>query len=66
MALYDRQGKEYACPCPNENDVELLLKELFARFPYLILGFSDDLKKMWKRERQKMIEAVDQARQAQV
>lgn len=65
VALHDRQGEEYVCPCPNEADVELLLKELFERFPHLILGYSDDLKKMWKRERQKLIESVDLARQAQ-
>jgi hypothetical protein len=65
VALHDRQGEEYVCPCPNEADVELLLKELFDRFPHLILGYSDDLKKMWKRERQKLIESVDLARQAQ-
>ncbi|OYQ65689.1 hypothetical protein B9G53_06435 [Pseudanabaena sp. SR411] len=62
--LYDRYGEEYGCPCSNEADVELLLKELFNRFPYLILGYSDELQKMWKRERQKMIDSVDQAHQA--
>ena len=65
LALHDRQGEEYACPCPSEADVELLLKEIFNRFPYLILGYSDELKKMWKRERQKVIESVDQSRQEQ-
>ena len=62
--LYDRYGEEYGCPCPNEADVELLLQEIFNRFPYLILGYSDELQKMWKRERQKMIDSVDQTRQA--
>jgi hypothetical protein len=58
----DRQGVSIEIPA-NQQRVEQVIQEIINRTPWVIAGFSEELKKLWQSDRQKIFEFVDQRRQ---
>jgi hypothetical protein len=61
--LFDRAGRTFEMNA-NESQVQEIMTILYDKAPWAISGYSDDLQKMWKKERESMISAVDERRQA--
>jgi hypothetical protein len=61
--LYDRSGRTFEMNS-SEQQVQEILTILYDKAPWAISGYSDDLQKMWKKERSSLISAVDDRRQA--
>jgi hypothetical protein len=61
--LFDRAGRTFEMNA-NESQVQEIMTILYDKAPWAISGFSDELQKMWKKERESMISAVDERRQA--
>jgi hypothetical protein len=61
--LFDRAGRTFEMNA-NESQVQEIMTILYDKAPWTISGYSDDLQKMWKKERESMISAVDERRQA--
>jgi hypothetical protein len=60
--LHDRDGATVSLRA-KEADVDRLLGELAVRAPWVIVGWSADLEKAWRKRRREMIAAVDARRQ---
>lgn len=60
--ITDRQGVSIEIPA-NQQRVEQVIQEILNRAPWVIAGFSEELKKLWQSDRQKIFEVVDQRRQ---
>ncbi len=61
--LYDRAGRTFEMNS-SEKQVTEILNILYDKAPWAISGYSDDLQKMWKKERTSLIAAVDERRMA--
>lgn len=60
--IYDRYGKTITIT-GKEKAVDEILAAVASRSPWGIHGFSADIEKAWKKERQNLVAAVDQRRQ---
>ncbi|MBE9032706.1 hypothetical protein IQ266_23495 [filamentous cyanobacterium LEGE 11480] len=60
--LHDRAGRTIELAA-KESQVSEVINLLYAKAPWAVTGYSDDLKKRWTKEREQMITAVDQRRQ---
>jgi hypothetical protein len=57
----DRAGKTSEL-ATNQHQIEQTVTLIQQKAPWAIAGYSDDLQKMWNKERDQMIQAVDQYR----
>jgi hypothetical protein len=60
--LHDRSGKGFEFSA-NENQVNDIMNILYDKAPWAISGYSDDLQKMWQKQRNDLIATVDERRQ---
>jgi hypothetical protein len=60
--IFNRQGKSLEIP-GKEQEINQLLQEIVQRVPWVIMGFSDELQKIWNTDRSQMFELLDQRRQ---
>jgi hypothetical protein len=61
--LHDRSGKGFEFSA-KEQQVEQIMNILYDKAPWAISGYSDDLQKMWNKQRNDLIATVDERRQA--
>ncbi len=58
--FYDRHGVLMGLQGRRSEDVDQMLQAVYDRAPWAIAGFSPDVEKAWKQDRQQLIAAVDQ------
>jgi hypothetical protein len=61
LVVQDRHGQHIAVPL-GKKDVDAALQVLTLRAPWAVYGHSDDIKKMWDKNRPDFLQAVEQRR----
>jgi hypothetical protein len=61
--IYDRDGRTFEIKA-KEKQVEEIMTILYDKAPWAVSGYSDELQKLWQKERQTLIAAVDERRSA--
>jgi hypothetical protein len=59
--IYDRDGRTFEIKA-KEKQVEEIMTILYDKAPWAVSGYSDELQKLWQKERQTLIAAVDERR----
>jgi hypothetical protein len=60
--MYDRAGRNFEIK-GKEQQVGEIMTILYDKAPWAVTGYSDELQKMWQKQRQELIDAVDARRE---